>query len=79
MSENFLRDIAAIPFMENVATLLKMTCLEYISMTVNSKGNFSCVTDNVAFKIKTKYYRIRNTKLNTSFTGRKQSCFSFLL
>ena len=56
MSENFLRDIAAIPFMENVANLLKMTCLEYISMTVNSKGNFSCVTDNVAFKIKTKYY-----------------------
>ena len=39
-SENFLRGIAAIPLVQEVATLLNMNYLEYIVYRTNSKGNF---------------------------------------
>ena len=42
ISENFLRGITIILFIQEVVTLLKMTCLE-----LYRKDNFNCLTDNV--------------------------------
>ena len=40
-SENFLRGIAAIPLVQEVATLLNMNYLEYTVYRTNFKGNFN--------------------------------------
>ena len=48
ISEYILPGITANPFIQEVVTLQKITCLEIeIELTFSFQGNFSCVTENV--------------------------------
>ena len=89
ISENFLRGITVIPFIQEVVTLLKMTCLElysYIELTFRSKENFNCVTDNayiwmpMSIPIPMQRYRCQDFKMAfCRFIGDHLLCFVELL
>ena len=89
ISENFLRGITVIPFIQEVVTLLKMTCLElysYIELTFRSKENLNCVTDNayiwmpMSIPMPMQRYRCQDFKMAfCRFIGDHLLCFVELL